>query len=155
MGAINYFTSSYITIGYNCDIDYCENDFDSIEEMEEFLQFDIVKSHNEIQRILDKYSFYYFHIAIEPGYYEGFSIDIKNNYSSYYDGYEEKKEIQKEITAIKKFLLECSNSGLVCCSPGWCTRYSNKAETIDAIKEAVKEMREEVRQTSTNIKYMV
>lgn len=149
MGAVNYFTSDYITMGYNCNIDYCADDFDSVEEMDECRQFDIEELQDEIQSILNKYRFYYFHVALKPGYYEGFTLDIENNYSICHDGYIEKREAQKEITEIRKCLLECAAAGLVKCSPGWCTGYYSPAETVAAIKEAAREMREEVKNTPT------
>lgn len=154
MGAINYFTSDYITLGLKTWEDIftlvngeCEKDTRDLspEEIEEI--------YNEVESALNEYCFYYFHVVIKPGYYEGFTIDIENNFGVCYDWSDDKREAQKEITQIKKFLLECVNIGLVKVSPGWCTGYCNKHETIKAVKEAVKEMREEVRKTPTERTY--
>ena len=68
MGTINYKTSDYITIGYNCNnIDYDENEWYTDEIQYQF---------DELAKRRAAYNFYYFHVSIEPGYYEGFSIDI-------------------------------------------------------------------------------
>lgn len=154
MGAVNYFTSDYITMGFDCSTEYDENDFCCVEEMENYRQQDIDELWEVTQSILDKHRFYYFHVVIKPGYYEGFTIDIESNFPVCYDDYEEKREAQKEITAIKNCLLECAEIGLVRCSPGWCTGYYNKAETIAAIKEAIAEMREEAKQIPTYKQYI-
>jgi hypothetical protein len=105
--------------------------------------------YDEIQAIRDKYNFYYYHVKLEPGYYEGFSVDIENNFGIAYDSYEDKREAQKEITQIKKFLLECVENGLVCVWPGWCTTYRTPAETHADVLAAVKEMRDEARSIPT------
>ena len=42
---------------------------------------------------------------------------------------------------------------MVKCSPGWCTGYSNYKETITAINEVVKEIREEVKTIPTWAQY--
>lgn len=141
MGTINYKTSDYITIGYNCNnIDY-DDDFYN-EEIQYYF--------NEISRRRAEYYFYYFHVSIEPGYYEGFSIDIEFNFKYCFDNRVEKREAQKEITLIKKFLLECINN-FECCavSPGWCTTYFEYTETLNRLNEAIKEMRNDVRNTPT------
>lgn len=154
MGAVNYFTSDYITMGYNLNADYNESDFDSPEELEECRRWDMEESHEEITAILEKYSFYYFHVVIKPGYYEGFTVDIENNFSVCFDGWEDRQEAQKEITRLKSFLLECCAAGLVAVFPGWCTGYKSTAETKRLIMEAVKEMRQEAKTTPTYKQYI-
>lgn len=139
MGAINYGTSDYISMGLNVS-----GDFDEYEQ-EDF--------YNEISGILDRYSFYYFHVVLKSGYYEGFYIDIENNFPLYFDDCTEKRDAQKEITQIRRFLTECTAAGLVQYSPGWCTGYSTKKETRAAINAAIKEMRREVQETPTAKQY--
>ena len=146
MGTINYNTSRYITIGINPD-DYNDENYG----LNEFIVNDL---YNEIKSVLNKYNFYFFHVCIVPGYYEGFSIDIDNNFSVCYDDYNEKREVQKEITQIKKFLIECANNGLVACFPGWCMGYANYKETLQLIKEAIKEMRMEAKYIPTYKNYI-
>ena len=122
MGAINYLTSDYITMGikpYDVDDLFYSDDMDNIKYE------------------LNSHTFHYYHITIKPGYYEGFMLDIENNYPIAYDNYTDRKEANKEITEIKQFLIDCAGLGLVACSPGWCTGYSDYKGTIRAIKDAV------------------
>ena len=155
MGAVNYFTSNYITLGFDCSLEYDGSDFDSVEDMDECREEDIYELRDKTQAILDKYRFCYFYVVIKSGYYEGFTIDIESNFPVCYDNYEDKRDAQKEITELKKCLLECTEIGLVKCRPSWCTGYSNKAETITAIRKAVKDMREEAWGTPTYNRYIL
>ena len=140
MGTINYKTSEFITIGYDCrNIDYDD---------EYYYEF-ISDCYDQARYALDKYSFYYFNVAIEPGYYEGFSINIEFEYTCF-DDYEEKKCAQKEITQIKKFLLDCiEDCDCVAVYPGWCTGYDDYKETLQELDAAVREMRDVVKNTPT------
>lgn len=165
MGAINYFTSDYITLGirpYN--IWDFENDSDFMEEARENIKIsgeteesyilrtieDYYKTDEEnVSFVLENYNFYYFHVAIKPGYYEGFTLDIENNFPVAFDCWQDKRDAQKELTKLKKCLLECAGVGLVQCFPGWCTSYNDYKSTCKAIEAAIKEMREEVRNTPT------
>lgn len=140
MGAINYGTSDFITIGYNCDfIDYDDEFY-----------YDIVCDYYEQAKYtLDKYTFNCFSVKLEPGYYEGFYIRIKFEFL-YFDDYYEKQQAQKEITLIKEFLLQCVND-FECCAvwPGWCTTYFNYKDSLKHINIAIKEMRDEIQHTPT------
>ena len=140
MGAINYKTSDFITIGYDCNnIDY---------EEEYYYEF-INDCFEQARDALNNYRFYYFNVSIEPGYYEGFSINIEFDYICF-DDYQEKKEAQKEITQIKKFLLDCiENCDCVAVWPGWCTGYDDYKETLQTLDKAVREMRATVKNTPT------
>lgn len=145
MGAINYGTSDYITIGYNCgDIDHNEVDYDF------FMQDD----YDTVKNILSNYSFYYFHVSVEPGYYEGFYIDIEFNYPLFFQDYTERKEAQQEITTIRhvlKQIVENTN----CCAvyPGWCMGYADYSDTLSEIDKAAKQMRQHVHDTPTYRQY--
>lgn len=172
MGTINYCTSDYITLAFK---PYNINDFTNDPEWLDFIQNEWgidINDENAIYQAaaeeinhyyeedycniateLNKYYFYYFHVTIEPGYYEGFSINIENNFPICFDAYWEKRDAQKEITTIKQFLIDCAGCGMVECSPGWCTGYSNYKDTLKAINEAIKEMREEVKATPTWVQY--
>ena len=133
MGAVNYKTGDYITIGLNLN---------RVNDTEYY--------YNIASAVIDKYSFYYFNVAIEPGYYDGFIVQIENNFPVAFDWYQEKNDAQKEITQLKKCLLElCKKAGLVEVFPGWCTGYSTEAETRQAIKKAVQEMRSDVQSVPT------
>lgn len=147
MGAINYGTSDYITLGYNCNTKYVFDDF--WEDEEEQKNFEIGFLYDEIKEELEKYDFYYFHVVIKPGYYEGFYIDIENNYSCFFQDAQDKREAQKEVTKLKAFLMECVDLGLVQVWPGWCTSYKTHEETIAAIKTAIKKIRAKIRDTPT------
>lgn len=140
MGAVNYFTSDYITLGIRPYDRYeLEQDADFVEEMIESIneyggtREDFINNYIDdcyecdfasIETELKKYTFYYYHVAIKPGYYEGFTIDIENNFQAAFDSWEDKREAQKEITKIKRFLIDCAGLGLVRCFPGWCTKIS-------------------------------
>lgn len=139
MGTINYFTSDYITLGVNC------NDIESDDDFY-FLQDD----YEQIESILSGENFYYFNVRLRPGYYEGFSIDIEFNFSYCLDSWKDRREAQKEITNIYKFLIRCINAFNLCAvSPGWCTSYYNYNDTIKKLKQAIKEMRETVSNAPT------
>lgn len=159
MGAINYKTSDYITMGINPgDVYAVQNDPDFIEEMQEnvkeyggsledeinfYINNEFEELYNAGRDILNNYDFYYYHVKIEGGYYEGCYIDIENNYGVCYDSYEDRREANKEITQIKKMLFELLEAGFVACYPGWCTGYDDHNETRAAIAEAIKVMRNE------------
>lgn len=147
MGAINYKTSEYITLAYNTNREYIPDDF--WEDEEEQRQFEINFLYEQVKKIRSNYHFLYFHVEIDPGYYEGFSIQIERNFSLCFGCYEDKKEAQKEVTQLKKMLLECIEEGLVQCFPGWCTGYSTPEETRAAIPDIVKQMRDDIRTTPT------
>lgn len=139
MGAINYGTSDYISIGLNVSRDFDEWELENL--------------YNDFSEMLENRRFWYFHITLKPGYYEGFYIDIENNFPVYFDDCTEKRDAQKEITEIKRFLLDCTAAGLVQYFPGWCTGYSTAKETKAAINAAIKEMRQEVQETPTYRQY--
>ena len=163
MGTINYKTSEYVTLGVEpySTIDL-EKDAEFMRELQEraneygstlddalsdYIHGCYTCDAENIETELDKYSFFYFTVALEPGYYEGFTLNIENNFD--FDTWEDKREAQKEITQLKKLLINCVDLGLVSCYPGWCSGYDDYKGTIEAIKKAVKEMREEVEQTPT------
>ena len=145
MGTINYKTSDFITIGYNCNY---------IDPDDPFV-YDIVQDYfDNIAGLLRNEFFYFFHVTLEPGYYEGFSINIENNFSICYDDYVDKKEAQKEITRIRAFLATCINDFDCCVTyPGWCTYYENYENSWIKLNEAIKEMRQTVKDTPTYYTY--
>lgn len=169
MGAVNYFTSSYITMGLKpYDTDDFTGDRDFMEELQRevdeyggtleeslnsYIQSCYEDDYTNIETELAKHGFYYFHVTIKPGYYEGFTLDIENNFPVAFDWWQEKRDAQKEITELKQFLVACAGMGLVACAPGWCTGYSDYKQTLQKINEAVKEMREEVKNTPTWLQY--
>ena len=142
MGAINYKTSDFITLGYNTN---------NIDYEDEFYTDYINEEYDEIKYLLDKEYFYYFHIVLEPGYYEGFTLDIEHNFSYCYDNYFEKQQALKEITQIKKFLLYIVNNfSINAVYPGWCTGYADYNNTIAEIEAAIIDMKYTVKNTPTD-----
>ena len=169
MGTINYKTSDYITLGleplnawdleqdpsfmeearaeaeeYGTDID---------EVIYTYIRDTAEDDQHNAQSELDKHSFYYFHIQIEPGYYEGFSLDIESNFPVAFDRWQDKRAAQKEVTEIKALLHELVDLGLVEVLPGWCTSYKDRETTHRDIDEAIKAMRDDVRTTPTWTQY--
>lgn len=104
MGAVNYSTSEYITMGYNCNTEYERDDFWPNEE--EQREFEISFLYDEVEAELRKYSFYFYHVVLKPGYYEGFTVDIESNFPIAFDHWTDRKEANKEITQLKKLLID-------------------------------------------------
>lgn len=141
MGTINYKTSDFITLGYNTN---------NIDYNDDFYYNDINFEYNEITALLRNEFYYYFHITLEPGYYEGFTIDIEHNFNFCYDNYFEKLQALKEITRIKTFLLYIVNNfNINVVYPGWCTGYGDYTQTIKEINAAIIEMKNSVKNTPT------
>ena len=169
MGSINYFTSDYITLGLRpYDRDDYENDPEFMEELQRevdeyggtvetaldsYINEYYSCDYDNIKTELEKHYFYYYHITIKPGYYEGFTLDIENNFPVALDSWRDRRDASKEITEIKQFLIDCAGLGLVACYPGWCTRYSDYNGTIQAIKAAIKAMRDELKTIPTWAQY--
>lgn len=165
MGAVNYCTSDYITLGVNPVSAWdLENDLDFMKEIRaevaeyggtvedainNYISACYEDDHANVENILSRFSFWYYHVTIKPGYYEGFTLDIENNFPVAYDGWEDRREAQKEITQLKKCLLELAGVGLVECWPGWCPKYMDYKTTCKAIEAAIKAMRDEVRTIPT------
>lgn len=164
MGTINYKTSDYITLGMKpYDVDDFINDEDFIAEYEEYgrgrsaedFALDMIARYEEddyenVRSILGKDGYRgTFNVTIEVGYYDGFSLNIENNFPVAFDCWEDKRDAQKEITEIKRLLRECAGVGMRACYPWWATTYEEYKGTLKKIDEAIKEMREEVRRTPT------
>ena len=177
MGTINYKTSNYITMGINTDIysiDELKKDKLFMKEMEEevkeyelnsgvvddeylqeYINLCYEDSYEQIKSELKAHEFCYYHITIEPGYYEGFHLYIENNCGVAYVSWTDRAEAQKEITEIKQFLINCAELGLVACFPGWGTSYLDYEGTLKEIDRAIKEMREEVKTIPTWRQYLI
>lgn len=146
MGAINYGTSEYITIGlkpYNYD-DYMTETKDIDYEL---MQMDYDTDGENAEYILDKYNFNFFNVSIKCGYYEGFYLNIKTNFDFY--NWEDKADALKEATQLKNMLIECCGVGLCEVCPGWCTSYKSYAESIKSIKDAVWQIKQDIKSTET------
>lgn len=131
MGAINYGCSDIINIGANLPAYDCVDE----EDRECGLAADLEIIHD----ILDKHSFDHFKVNIESGYYEGFFLRIEDPEYLYFDDKAEKRDFIKELTQLKRCLLECVYFGMVQYIPGWCTGYSSERETVLAIRAAIRD----------------
>lgn len=171
MGAVNYFTSDYITMGLKpYDFEDCKKSYlewaateapDLVDDeciddiVNEYMAECYNDDYENIKTELEKHCFIYYHVTIKPGYYCGFTLDIENNFGVAYNDWTDRAEAQKEITEIKQFLIDCAGLGLVACFPGWCTGYDDYNGTIKAINEAVKTMRDEAKHTPTWRQYLI
>lgn len=174
MGAINYGPSRYITMGIKpCEPSDLLADADFREWINEEYNFrpedneseaygiaaDVAQDYDRedkdnAERLIETFGFFeYYHIAVKPGYYEGFYIDIENNRPIAFDSWEDRREAQKEISRIKKMLLTLADCGLCSVWPGWCTTYRDRSGTREDINKAIREMREEARSTPTWAQY--
>lgn len=170
MVTINYKTSDYITLAFK---DYCYSDFENDSEFVDYAReqvekyggkiYDIIcneiasceeSDYNNIKWYLEnKYDFYFYHVTLEPGYYEGSQLLIENNFSIAYNDYTEKRQAKKELKQIRQFLIDCAGCGMVSCSPGWCTGYSDYTETLKDIEKAICAMDNEIDITPTWYQY--
>lgn len=151
MGTINYKTSAYITVGYDCRTEYARDDFWETEQEQRDSEITFLRE--RVERLLESYDPLVFPVQIAPGYYEGVSLDIDPEIPVYFGHYGEKAEAQKEITALKRLLLQCIEEGLVVTIPGWCTGYLSPDESRAAVLEAVKAMRKDISGTPTERTY--
>jgi hypothetical protein len=142
MGAINYGNNKYFNMGMDLSPDYDEYDY----QCEYEYQFE------ETQNTIDKYNFNFFKIWIENGYYEGFYLCIDFDFL-YFDDWNEKREMLKEITQLKHLLKELCYNGLVKYSAGWCMAYYSEDETKQAIKTVIKEIKQNILNIPTWRKY--
>ena len=165
MGAVNYGTSDYVTVGIMpYDRAVFEQDCDLMQELEENVQqyggtieeaLDSYISdcydddYANISTLLESTDFHYFTITLESGYYEGFYLSIKSNYPDCYDSWQDKQEALKEATQIKHFLLECIGCGLRVVHPGWVTSYLSMEESVEEIGSAICTMKQEIKSTPT------
>ena len=140
MGTINYGTNKYITMGLNVD------NFDDLDDFEKEYEHEYILL--EVKEALEKYNFTFWNVSIEPGYYEGFYIKISNDWL-YFDDSIEKQDVLKETTQLKRFLFDCLASGIVVVYPGWCTGYLNYNDSKKEIKEAIKNMKNDIKQLPT------
>lgn len=155
MGTVNYKTSDVITIGlkpydftdFECDPDFmkearkgCEENgcslFDWIEgTINEYTEDDRAN----VESIISRYSFEFFQVSIEPGYYEGFSVYIFDDLPGEYWSAEEREQALTEAASLGDMLKELVNDACLCeVWPGWCTTYHDTDRTLRDIRKAVK-----------------
>ena len=154
MGAVNYYTSDYITLGIKpydfedikqgmLDDDYYSDE----EEITDDMVYDMIHDYYDddwanAESILNKYSFDWFDVELKSGYYEGFTLDISSKFDFYDE--EDRQDALKETDELKKCLVDLAGNGMVSCGPGWCTSYCDYNETLKEIDEAIAEIKEEI-----------
>lgn len=162
MGAINYYTSQFITLAlipydYDDIKTYLLDNLDSYGIEAEDVTSDLIENeiidyydcdYENAACIINKYDFNILDVIIKAGYYEGYSINIKFDWI-YFDDTSEKRDAQKELTQLKKCLYELAGVGYMACAPFWVTSYKNYNETIKAIDTAIKEARAELLKVPT------
>ena len=147
MGTINYGRNKVFCVGLDVYSDW----YDELEEIEqEYYAEDMLF---QAKVILKKYSFEYFKVKIEYGYYYGFYLDIEDEYT-WFNTYEDKLNAIKELSNIKRLIIELLELGLVNYSAGWCTtiyKYKEyKKEILKELNESIKEQKELVKKQYTD-----
>lgn len=155
MGTINYMTSDIITLGlrpyepqdFELDQDFMEDARERCEENGCSL-FDwiegTINEYTEDDRqtaadIISKYSFEFFQVSIEPGYYEGFSVYISDDLPGEYWDKDEREQALADAANLGDMLKELVNTaGLVEVWPGWCTTYHDTDRTLKDIRTTIK-----------------
>lgn len=141
MGTINYGSSDYINVGWD------------LRNYPDLTGLDYEGITAAIEDMIYNSDLNFFTIDIKPGYYDGFYLNIEFTYPSVFYDYSEKREALKEVTRVKRLLYALSRMGVVQYSPGWCMGYYTASETRANINKAVKEMRQDIRETPTEYTY--
>lgn len=135
MGAINYGTSRYITIG---------DPLTGTSETSQYL-------YQILQAAIDDLCLKHFSVSVRCGYYDGTWVDIDPIYEhdGYLDDYKAKREATKEATQVGKILRKFVRLGLRQVFPGWCTGVSSKPDTLSALQDAIKDIKDDIRTCPT------
>lgn len=179
MGAVNYGTTYYmyqngkrqqdkdITIGLKPRSDYNDDESGYNDYVSYFDDPEQALSRCDYDRATDDYSreeteYYleesklpsHYKVTIEPGYYEGFYLKIEGDDPWALDS-KKKAEYQKDITCLKRLLLELMNDiGLKVVHPGWCTSYCDEKKGLKELNEFIKNLRQEIKDVETYAHYM-
>lgn len=151
MGTINYGSNDYICIGLNPNNwNWCQDDFETYEEWDHQKQFEMEADYENTKSILDDYSFNYFKVTLENGYYEGFYLNIETYFPFCLDTYLERKDINTEVNQIKELLIKLVNEvGLCEVWPGWCPKYMDRDRTLKSINKAIAKLRRDSKKVPT------
>ena len=130
MGAVNYKTSNYITLGFDLSKNF---------ESDDIKNATIDDAYESVSALINKYNFSYINITPIWGYYEGFSLDIDeidlNDVSENIDEY------HNDVKNLNKFLTECVNEiGLVVVTPSWCTGYCDANSSLEKIENVIRDL---------------
>ena len=155
MGTVNYKTSDIFTLGlkpyeprdFELDPDFmeearerCEENgcslFDWIEgTINEYTEDD----RQTAEHIISRYSFEFFQVSIEPGYYEGFSVNISDDLPGEYWDADERQQALTDAANLGDMLKELVNTAcLVEVWPGWVTTYHDTDRTLQDIRKTIK-----------------
>lgn len=129
MGAVNLGTSKVITLGL---MPY-ENESDEVCYEDDFAN---------VREIINDCDFRFFTVALKPGYYESFYLDIDYDLGDLEDFEEE--EINAEIDRLDGCLLRCVNIGMQAYTPGWVTTWFTCEDSVDMVKTAISDLRSSV-----------
>jgi hypothetical protein len=155
MGTVNYKTSDIITLGlepyeprdFELDPDFME---DARRQSEEYgddidsIIYQTIADYTEDDRqtaadIISRYSFEFFTVTIEPGYYEGFSVNISNDLPCEYWDADEREQALTDAANLGDMLKELVNDACLCeVCPGWITTYHDTDRTLTDINKAIK-----------------
>ena len=155
MGTVNYKTSDIITLGlrpyeprdFELDPDFMEDARRQSEEYGDDLDsiiYQTIADYTEDDRqtaadIISRYSFEFFQVSVEPGYYEGFSVNISDNLPGEYWDAEEREQALTDAANLGDMLKDLVNNAcLVEVWPGWCTTYKDPAHSLIDVKKAIR-----------------
>lgn len=134
MGAINYKTSEYITMGLEL---WNARKIDQASDLYDLAQDEI-----------DRREFSFWRVTLEPGYYEGFSVNIEQELPDCFNDSDEAFDARMDVEIMRDLLTALADDvGLVACYPGWCTSYADKNETQEMINAALARMAADVEDT--------
>lgn len=129
MGAVNYGTSDYITIGFNLSL-FTDSDEATAASVDYYAH---------VAETIDNLTNEYFSVDICEGYYEGFYITITPDlYIPDHEARQDAIAAAYHVCSLLKYVIhECC-----CCKvlPGWCTGYATETESIEAINIAYADM---------------
>lgn len=140
MGAVNYGRNQYFNIGYCTE--YIVN-HESAEEEQLLIECEA----ENVQSIIDDFSFNFFEVEIKSGNYIGFYLNISTNEKldlsvDYFLDSTEKKMMLADIQLLKKMLLKLlKGTALTQYSSGWCTVYFDRRQSIFNLNESFAELR--------------
>ena len=130
MGAVNYKTSNYITLGFDLSKDF---------ESDDIKNATIDDAYESVRTLINKYDFSYINVTAIWGYYEGFSLYIDE--IDLDDASENADEYHDDVKNLNKLLTDCVNDiGLVVVTPSWCTGYCDKSSSLEKIENAIRDL---------------
>lgn len=155
MGTVNYQTSDYITLAsaplYSEDYsEYAEEQAEETGKSVEAIIGSLMSLGEEDSWIAAKEAAEkttrneFWKLDAVPGYYEGSQVVIHNELPESITD-EERQTALTEVDGLKVLLVGLvENASFLETAPGWCPKWSARAETLESIDRAAEEMREAV-----------